>query len=71
MQAVAWGDQLCVSDRNGDGMAEKIAVQQLHEMFPLDLGVEELGTANLKTRRKILQGPDMDGIKHNHRNSLK
>lgn len=71
MQAVAWGEQLCVSDRKADVMAEKSTVQQLHEMFPLDLGAEKLGTANLETRRKILQGPDMNGIKHNYRNSLK
>ena len=47
-------------------------VEQLNEMFPLELGAEEQATRRaekLKTRRKILQGSEMDGTQHDGRTS--
>lgn len=50
----------------------RVLVEQLNEMFPLELGAEEQATwraEKLKTRRNILQGSEVDGTKHNGRTS--
>ena len=48
-------------------------VEQLNEMFSLQLGAEKQASwraEKLKTRRKSLQGLDMDYTKHNGRTCI-
>lgn len=68
MQTVAWGE-LSLDLRGHRGTL----VEQLNEMFSLQLGAEKQASwraEKLKTRRKSLQGSDMDYTKQNGRTCI-